>query len=180
MSMQYRRRAHRGLVDISWLMEEMAELISVSVSKRGSVRLDCGRNLLSCSLNRAQIRQIVVNSLSMHRRPSPERGHYDRHIARDHGRDLTPNGPTRTSDGSYVRLSISDSRHGLTEDERVRFSIHFLAQIRGPGLGLAVVQGIVRADTVLERFDVVSRRPGHGTTFQIFFPCAGHTEKTAT
>jgi len=45
----------------------------------------------------------------------------------------------------------------------------FGAKFAGRGLGLAVVQGIVRAHG--GGIDVVSS-PGRGTTFHIFFPCA--------
>jgi len=164
-------KAHRELVDISWLMEEMAELIRVSVSKRGSVKFDFGRNLPLVLGNRAQIRQIVVNLVINASEALAERGIITIATSRvTYGRDLTPNSPTESSDGSYVRLSISDTGRGLTEDERVRiFDPFFSTKFAGRGLGLAVVQGIVRAHGGM--IDVVST-PGRGTTFHIFLPCA--------
>lgn len=166
-----REKAHRELVDISWLMEEMAELIKVSVSKRGSVKLDLGRNLPRVLGNRAQIRQIVVNLIINASEAIAEHGIIT--IATScvtDGRDLAPNSPTELSNGDYVRLSISDTGRGLTEEERARiFDPFFSTHFAGRGLGLAVVQGIVRAHGAA--IDVVST-PGHGTTFHIFFPCA--------
>jgi PAS domain S-box-containing protein len=164
-------KAHRELVDISWLMEEMAELIKVSVSKRASVKLDLGRNLPLVLGNRAQIRQIVVNLLINASEAIAERGIITIATSRvTDGRDLTPDTPTEPSDGAYVRLSISDTGRGLTEDERDRiFDPFFTTKFAGRGLGLAVVQGIVRAHG--GTIDVVST-PGRGTTFHIFFPCA--------
>ena len=103
-------------------MEEMAELIKVSVSKRGSVKLDLGRNLPLVLGNRAQIRQIVVNLVINASEAIAERGIITIATSRaTDRRDVTPNSPTEPSDNAYVRLSISDTGRGLTEDERQDF-----------------------------------------------------------
>jgi PAS domain S-box-containing protein len=164
-------KARRELVDISWLMEEMAALIKVSVSKRGSVKFDLGGNLPLVLGNRAQIRQIVVNLVINASEAIAERGIITIATSRAaERRDVTPNSPTEPPDSGYVRLSISDTGRGLTEDEKDRiFDPFFSTKFAGRGLGLAVVQGIVRAHG--GTIDVVST-PGHGTTFHVFFPCA--------
>ena len=164
-------KARRELVDISWLMEEMAALIKVSVSKRGSVKFDLGGNLPLVLGNRAQIRQIVVNLAINASEAIAERGIITIATSRAaERRDVTPNSPTEPPDSGYVRLSISDTGRGLTEDEKDRiFDPFFSTKFAGRGLGLAVVQGIVRAHG--GTIDVVST-PGHGTTFHVFFPCA--------
>jgi CheY-like chemotaxis protein len=65
-------------------------------------------------------------------------------------------------------LLVSDTGRGMTEDERTRtFDPFFTTKFAGRGLGLAVVQGVVRAHGGVIR--LVSA-PGQGTTFQIFFP----------
>jgi len=164
-------KARRELVDISWLMEEMAALIKVSVSKRGSVKFDLGGNLPLVLGNRAQIRQIVVNLAINASEAIAERGIITIATSRvTERRDVIPNSPTELPDSGYVRLSISDTGRGLTEDEKDRiFDPFFSTKFAGRGLGLAVVQGIVRAHG--GTIDVVST-PGHGTTFHVFFPCA--------
>jgi CheY-like chemotaxis protein len=72
--------------------------------------------------------------------------------------------------GEYLRLEISDTGCGMTADARARiFDPFYTTKFPGRGMGLAVVQGIVR-----DHHGVISlvSTPGRGTTFEIFLPCA--------
>ncbi|MGH7554634.1 MAG: sensor histidine kinase, partial [Longimicrobiales bacterium] len=74
---------------------------------------------------------------------------------------------TRRAD-TMVRLEISDTGQGLTEEERRRlFTPYYTTKQHGTGLGLAIVQAIV-ADH-LGRIRVESA-PGRGATFYIELP----------
>ena len=165
------KKAQREMVDVSWLLEEMRELLKVSVSRGSSLKIVVDRNLPLVLGNRAQIRQIVMNLVINASEAITEKGTISIATSRViGGRGLAPNGPTELREGTYIRLSISDTGRGLTEEERARiFDPFFGAKFAGRGLGLAVVQGIVRAHG--GGIDVVSS-PGRGTTFHIFFPCA--------
>jgi CheY-like chemotaxis protein len=81
--------------------------------------------------------------------------------------------------GSYLRLSISDTGHGMDEEVRQRiFDPYFTTKgpDEGTGLGLAVVYGIVED---LSGGITVSSNPGVGTTFQVFFPITETNETTS-
>ena len=72
--------------------------------------------------------------------------------------------------GGYVRLSVRDTGHGIAPENLVRiFDPYFSTKeiSEGTGLGLAVVQGIVKAH---QGAITVSSEPGEGTTFDIYLP----------
>jgi two-component system cell cycle sensor histidine kinase/response regulator CckA len=78
-------------------------------------------------------------------------------------------GGTDLPEGDYLRLEVSDTGCGMTEERKARiFEPFFTTKFAGRGLGLAVVQAIVRAHggTV----NLISA-PGQGTRFQILLPC---------
>jgi nitrogen fixation/metabolism regulation signal transduction histidine kinase len=80
---------------------------------------------------------------------------------------------TRRLNGG-VRIEVSDSGEGLTEEERQRlFTPYYTTKQHGTGLGLAIVQSVV-ADHAGKVW-VISER-GRGATFHIEIPGAGGQE----
>jgi PAS domain S-box-containing protein len=159
-------------VDTSRLVEEMLELLKVSISKHAVLHTELGTGLLPVMGNAAQIRQIVMNLVINASEALGERGgiikvRTSRTTRQD---DLVPPGVSPLSDGEHLRLEVSDTGCGMSEDEKAKvFDPFFTTKFAGRGLGLAVVQGIVREHRGSIR--LVSA-PGQGTTFQILLPCA--------
>jgi CheY-like chemotaxis protein len=74
------------------------------------------------------------------------------------------------SKGDYIKLEVSDTGSGMTPDVQSKiFDPFFSTKFPGRGLGLAVVQRIVR-----DHFGAIKfvSEPGRGATFQIWLPCA--------
>ncbi len=82
--------------------------------------------------------------------------------------------------GSYVRLSIRDSSHGMTPDvvERIFDPFFTTKEVgEGTGMGLAVVHGIV---TQSGGDITVDSTPGDGTLFTLYFPRLSEDEPGST
>ena len=147
-------------VKLSALVEEMLELLRVSISKRAILHVDLRQDLPAVRGNPTQLRQIVMNLII----------NASQAIGESHGEiyvrtSLAPNPPH-----DYVRLEISDSGCGMSEEERLKiFDPFFTRKPGGHGLGLAVVQGIVASHKGVIN---VTSKPGKGATFEVLLPLA--------
>jgi PAS domain S-box-containing protein len=162
----------RGLVDVSQVVEQMLELLKVSVSKHATLKTNLGDHL-PVRATAAQISQLVMNLAT---NASEAIGDRDgmilvttRRVTVGHGsREIE-----RLAEGEYVQLEVSDSGCGMSPETRSKvFDPFFSTKSGGRGLGLAVVHGIVRS---LGGAINLASEPGHGTTLQILLPCAEST-----
>jgi PAS domain S-box-containing protein len=166
----------RELVDISSLVQEMVELLKVSISKHAFLRINLGRDLPPVLGNAPQIRQVVMNLIlnASEALEGTEGAITIRTTRVTGGHDLPPSA-TELMPADYLLLEVSDTGKGMPEEEKVKvFDPFFTTKFAGRGLGLAVVQGIVRSHG--GTINLVSAL-GRGTTFQILLPCATGSAK---
>jgi len=164
-------KAHRELVEVSRLVQEMLELLHLSISKHAALRTNLGTNLPMVLGNASQIRQVVMNLIlnASEALASKEGVITISTSAVTGGRELSPHSGAELSHGDYLRLEVTDTGKGMTEEEKAKiFDPFFTTKFAGRGLGLAVVQGIIRSHG--GAINLVSEF-GKGTTFQILLPC---------
>jgi len=159
-------------VDLSRVVADMLDLLRISISKRASLEVDLGENLPAIRVNIPQIRQVIMNLVTNASEAiAAERsGHIG--VGVSHER-LNPAPDTRGGASSaandYIRLTVSDTGCGMTPEVQARiFDPFYTTKFTGRGLGLAVVQGIVRAHR--GTIHVVST-PGTGTRVEVLLPC---------
>jgi PAS domain S-box-containing protein len=157
-------------VDISLLVGEMLELLKVSISKCAILKVNLPERLPEVRANAAQIRQVVMNLITNASEALGEReGVISVNVAEVH---LGPDCQVlNLSEGDYIRLEVSDTGHGMTEEIQTRiFDPFFTTKFAGRGLGLAAAQGIIRSHggAIL-----VITGPGQGSRFEVFLPCVG-------
>lgn len=163
------------LVDVSWLVGEMLELLKVSISKHAVLKTSLGAGLPAVRGNPPQMRQVVMNLVTNASEAIAERDGVIR-VTTDrltvHPKASGPETKNLTA-GDYVRLEVSDTGCGMTpETQRRVFDPFFTTKFAGRGMGLAVVQRIVSRHG--GAIHVVSSA-GQGTTVLILLPCSKET-----
>lgn len=120
-----------------------------------------------------QIQQIIMNLAVNARAAMPDGGKLTIETALVELDEHDISRSSREKPGSYVKMTVTDNRTGMN-DERIRAGILESASMAKPqlqetGLGLAVVRGIAKQNGAFIRAD---RKPGEGSTFEIYFPRA--------
>ena len=164
-----------GPVNLSNTVDEMLSLLKVSVTKRAVIEAHFEQDLPAVPASAAQLRQIVMNLVT---NASDAIGDTDGVIRVITTRVILKRESAVISsqalpDGEYVQLEVSDTGRGMSPQTRAKaFDPFFTTKSPGRGLGLAVVQGIVRS---IGGAIHVASEPGKGTTVQVLLPCANAT-----
>jgi PAS domain S-box-containing protein len=164
-------------VDVSAIVEGMLQLLKISISKHARLETDLSRPLPAVEATVAQISQLVMNLTTNASEAIGDRDGVIRVTTRPvtvvPGSQLSE----RLSGSEYVQLEVSDTGRGMSPELQARvFDPFFSTKSRGRGLGLALVDGIVRR--LGGAINLLSE-PGHGTKLQVLLPCAGITQAAA-
>jgi PAS domain S-box-containing protein len=159
-------------IDISELVEEMGNLLQISISKKAVLKYALARHLPAISADVTQLRQIVMNLIVNASEAIAERsgviaittGAMD--CDRAYLKSAFIDGDLR--EGVYVYVEVSDTGCGMDAATKARiFDPFFSTKFAGRGLGLAAIIGIVRSHKGAIK---VYSEPGRGSTFKILFP----------
>ena len=157
-------------VDHSAIVKEMATLLKGSISRKAVLSLDLAPGLPTARVNATQLRQVVVNLLM----------NASESLAQREGvvtvtTDMLTVGPrcatdrsTDVQEGQYCRLLVSDTGCGIDPQSLAKiFDPFYTTKFIGRGLGLSVVQGILRSiGGTVHAWST----PGLGSTFEVLLP----------
>ena len=162
-------------VNLSRLVEELAHLLQVSISKKVQLRRQLSGGLPAIQADPAQLRQVAMNLVI---NASEAIGDAEGVITITTGVVQCGEDPMCVGGlvdpprpGLHVYLAVADTGCGMDAETRARiFDPFFTTKFAGRGLGLAAVLGIVRSHRGTLN---VESEPGRGTTFRVLFPaCA--------
>lgn len=159
-------------VDLPSLVQEMAQLLEVSHTKKAIVRYQIEEDLPAINGDVSQLRQVVMNLVTNASEAIGEEGGL---ITVETGvTEATPEylAGTYCDDelprGRYVYLEVADTGCGMGEEAQSRiFEPFFTTKFTGRGLGMAAVLGIVRAHK--GAIDIQSE-VGNGSTIRVLLP----------
>ena len=136
------------------VVEKTLELLRPEIENRGiTVKTKLARNLTATPIDATQLQQVLVN------------------LVKNAAQAMTTGGTLtlqtgETSDGVWV--SVADTGGGIPQEQINRiFEPFYTTKKKGTGLGLMIVQRIVRAHN--GRIELESH-VGRGTTFRIWLP----------
>ncbi len=160
-------------LDLSSLVQELARLLEVSISKRAILRLDLGKELPAVAADAAQLQQLVMNLVTNASDALSDRDGIIR-IATwaEHPSEATRKAMAfpPVHDGLQVVLEVSDTGVGIAPEHLARiFDPFFTTKEKGRGLGLSAMLGIIRGH---EGGLHLESRQGEGTTFRIYLPAS--------
>ena len=159
------------LVNVSGIVEDMLELLKMSISKHVVLETHLDKQPGKVRANPSQIRQIVMNLIVNASEAIGARAGVIRvttgQVTVGHESQLSTSDGMKA--GDYVQLEVSDTGEGMTSEMQARiFDMFFTTKASGiRGLGLTAVQWIVER---LRGTIRLSSTPCGGTTFQIMLP----------
>jgi len=169
LSFSRRQKLERRSVALAPVVKEALKLLRATLPATISIETDLGDDLPAVLADPTQIHQVIMNlgansAHAMRDQPGRLRVQLDAY-------KLEPGATTTAlAAGDYVRLTFSDTGHGMdaTTAERI-FEPFFTTKDvgKGTGLGLSVVHGIVKEH---EGAITVASEPGQGTTFTLYLP----------
>ncbi len=151
------------LLDLSSVLEGISSMVDCLVGAEIQINIQAAKNVGLVRADQSQMEQVIMNLTANAREAMPEGGTLtitiDRYLSSDQP-DLPP--------GEYIRLSISDTGAGISQEIQSRiFEPFFTTKKNGSGLGLSTVYGIVKQSG---GYITVHSEAQCGSTFSVYLP----------
>ena len=174
-------------IDLGKLVDEMAHLLEVSISKKVVLKYNFADNLPAIDADATQIRQIIMNLITNASEAVGDKSGVvalstgaidcDRAYLDNINEILLAGLDEPLREGLYVYIEVADTGCGMDTKTMERiFDPFFTTKFTGRGLGMSAVLGIVRGHRGAIK---ISSKPGRGTTFKVLFPAGKSTPGSA-
>lgn len=159
---------------LSELVEEMSQLLKVTIAKNVVLRLDLNSQIPAIEADITQMQQVIMNLVINASEAIGDRSgaisiatgmaHMDKQYLSTTYLD------EGLEEGRYIYLEVSDTGCGMDKETKERlFEPFFTTKFTGRGLGMSAILGIVRGHHgAIKAYSEV----GKGTTFKVLFPCS--------
>lgn len=164
-------------INIGCIVKEVVKLLHATIPITIEINQHINSDSMIALANHSQIHQVIMNLCTNAVHAMRTRGGVMKI-------ELTPFEITTDSPlilmgltpGSYLRLNVSDTGHGIEPSDMNRIFDPFFTTkgaSEGTGLGLSMVYGIVKGHNGIITVDSV---PGSGSTFSVYIPALQHQE----
>jgi PAS domain S-box-containing protein len=171
LSISRQAEQKRKPVDMGLIIRDAMGMLKVTLPPSIEIREDIRENVGLVEADPVQMHQVIMNLVTNAGQSMKEQGSLltvllDKETITedDRRKDL------EIQPGDYVKLTVSDTGHGIhLKDKKRIFDPYYTTkdQSVGTGLGLAVVQSIIKKHGGAVLF---SSEPGKGTDFYIYLP----------
>jgi len=157
-------------VKVNPLVKEVLKLIRASLPPTVEIHLDISDTVYEICADPTQLHQVIMNLCTNAGHAMIEKGGVLEVTLSDLNRDLASISEENPAPSPYLRLTVSDAGHGMTQEVMKHIFDPFFTTKKdgeGTGLGLSIVQGIVKS---LDGEITVESQPGKGSSFHVFLP----------
>ncbi|MBL8914077.1 MAG: response regulator [Archangium sp.] len=156
-------------LDLNELVGSMGDLLSVTVPRKVTVQRELEKTLPAVMGDPAQLQQVVMNLITNAGEAIGEKeGQVTLRTAAMTLDAPPPHLRTGTISGKVVRLTVTDTGHGMSSETQARiFDPFFSTKGTGRGLGLSALAGILKSHGGAICLDSAI---GRGSTFTIYLP----------
>jgi PAS domain S-box-containing protein len=170
-------QAKREVIQLGAVVEEAVRFLRATIPSTIEFKVELPSNISPVLADSTQIHQIVMNLCTNASHAMSERsGRLEVRLEQFTVDTFIAGANSDLRSGQYVRLSVSDTGHGMDPATQSRIFDPFFttkAPGVGTGLGLSVVHGIVKSH---DGAITVKSQLGEGTTFQLYFPVHSEVE----
>lgn len=160
------------VVDLNELVGNLGKMLARLLGEDVDLRIVLAAGLCRVKVDPGQFEQVLVNLAVNARDAMPDGGLLVIETAIEELDAAYCSKHVGVTAGTFVRLSVSDTGHGLSPEARAHlFEPFFTTKEHGKGTGLGLATSYGAVQQVGGRIEVYSE-PGKGTCFKLYLPCA--------